>query len=249
MRHRRHLFAAAAASLMFAAPAPVGHAAPISKVTWLDGFTLTEYWSAPEKWFKGARVLAPGLVEPHRVDFLYSARGVAMEGDGTTLSGGSVHLVGGLGGYLDRRAGRTGTVFWADEMYWLSASGEITFPLEAGGWSNGSWASARPRTRIAARTARFATGPSDGASGLPLHPGRSAAVDPRLIAYRSAIWVPARGRWYCAADTGGAIVGRHLDLFRSAPASPSLGETLTDERVRIYPPDLARKFLPLVCAR
>src|SRR3984957_21345838 len=42
---------------------------------WLRGVTVTEYWPAPESWFVGKLVNAPGLPGRHRVDWLYSATG------------------------------------------------------------------------------------------------------------------------------------------------------------------------------
>ncbi len=83
---------------------------------------------------------------------------------------------------------------------------------------------------------RFATGPS-----RPLRFWRSIAVDVRSIPLGSRIFLealcdtPAQG-WATAADTGGAIRGRHLDLYVPAPAQPfgSL-ETLTDQRAYIVP--------------
>ena len=54
---------------------------------WLGGFELTEYYPALESWFTGRPVSAPGLSGAHRIDWLYSARGLSMEGDGIGLDG------------------------------------------------------------------------------------------------------------------------------------------------------------------
>ncbi len=68
---------------------------------WLGGFELTEYYPALESWFTGRPVSAPGLSGPHRIDWLYSARGLSMEGDGIGLDGKPYHIAGlGSGGWL-----------------------------------------------------------------------------------------------------------------------------------------------------
>src|SRR5436189_5257903 len=59
---------------------------------WMKHFLITEYYPAPERWFHGRKVKAPGLTRKHRVDWLYSASGVAMEGDGVGLDGKRAHL-------------------------------------------------------------------------------------------------------------------------------------------------------------
>jgi 3D (Asp-Asp-Asp) domain-containing protein len=79
---------------------------------------------------------------------------------------------------------------------------------------------------------RFAAGAS-----LPLHYYRSIAVDPGVIPLGSRVYIPAYkhdgyGGWFVAQDTGGAIGGRHIDVYRSPPASPSdSGQLLTGQRV------------------
>jgi 3D (Asp-Asp-Asp) domain-containing protein len=76
-----------------------------------------------------------------------------------------------------------------------------------------------------------------GAS-LPLHFYQSIAVDPSVIPLDSRVYIPAyrhdgHGGWFIAQDTGGAITGRHIDVYRNPPASPSdSGQYLTG--VKIY---------------
>ena len=58
---------------------------------------------------------------------------------------------------------------------------------------------------------------------LPLHFYGSIAVDPRVIPLGSRVYVPAyrgdgQGGWFIAQDTGGAINGRHIDVYRAAAA-------------------------------
>lgn len=228
---------------------------PISKPTTIGGFLTTEYWPVPERWFVGRKVVAPGLTKAHRIDFLYSARGVAMEGDGLDLNNRPIHWKSGAGNWVGRN-GRPGSYFWLGEMYWLNRRGEVTFPLESGGWSNGScrkFATKGSKCRyVGPRSTRFSTGPSTGASGIRLRPLRSVAVDPRVIRYRSAVYIPAYAKggydgWFCAADTGGAIKGRHLDVFRKAPANPSGGMSRRGQTIRVWPPDVAKRLYPSLC--
>src|ERR1019366_3198146 len=98
---------------------------------WLGGVTVTEYWPAPESWFVGRLVKAPGLPGLHRIDWLYSAMGLSMEGDGIGLDGRSYHIEA-LG---DGWAG--GSPYWRAGGFWRNGAGGVTFPLQAGGWSAG----------------------------------------------------------------------------------------------------------------
>ena len=77
--------------------------AAIRKAGWLRGVVITEYYPVPEAWFSGQKVTAPGLPGQYRVDWLYSARGVSMEGDGIALDGNPVHIADvGDGGWVDQ---------------------------------------------------------------------------------------------------------------------------------------------------
>ena len=68
---------------------------------WLRGVTVTEYWPAPESWFRGELVQHAGLPGKHRIDWLYSAMGVSMEGQGLGLDGRMYHIDAlGLGGWV-----------------------------------------------------------------------------------------------------------------------------------------------------
>ena len=73
--------------------------------------------------------------------------------------------------------------------------------------------------------------------------GFQIAVDPGLIRFGSRIYIPyyrhVRGAtgWFTANDTGGAINGRHVDVYRAPPSDPSDGgRSLTGQRVLIVPP-------------
>jgi 3D (Asp-Asp-Asp) domain-containing protein len=49
---------------------------------------------------------------------------------------------------------------------------------------------------------------------------------------------PARG-WFTAADTGGAIIGYHIDVFRAPPSTPWVSR-VSREKVYVVPPGAAR---------
>jgi hypothetical protein len=210
---------------------------------WLGGFELTEYYPALESWFTGRPVSAPGLSAPHRIDWLYSARGLSMEGDGIGLDGRQYHIDSlGSGGWLTAGGGNgakfgvgADAPFWRTGGFWRSSSGQLTFPLANGNWSAGvGLRYVPPPAGIS-----FAPGPS-----RPLSYLRSVAVDPRTIPEGSHIYIPAyasvNGGWFEADDTGGAIVGRHIDIFRPPPNNPATGSRppnfATGQRVYIVAP-------------
>jgi 3D domain-containing protein len=215
--------------------ASAASARPISRPGWVPGFTVTEYFPVPESDFEGALVKAPGLSNRHRVDWLYSARGLTMEGDGIGLDGRIYHVSDtGHGGWVDRRGGAScigcgAGIFWRAGGYWRNTRGRLTFPLDGGGWFAGVGSRYVPL-----RGARFAAGQS-----RPLRYYVSLAVDPSLIPMGSRIYIPfyrgINGGWFTAADTGGAIGGRHVDVYRTPPGDGS-GRYLTGQRVYVVPP-------------
>jgi 3D (Asp-Asp-Asp) domain-containing protein len=229
------------------APQPTGCARrPVEQLIttprWVHGFEITEYFSVPETWFVGRRVRAPGIPGLHRVDWLYSSNGVAMEGDGIGLDGRHYHFVdGGNAGWFNAAGHRTrasacasrwshGMPRWL-EGGWRNAAGEITFPLEGGGWSNGTGG-----RELSYAGVTFAPG-----SSQPLQPYHTVAVDPDLIPSGSRLYIPAyrsvNGGWFTATDTGGAIIGRHIDVYR--PPTGSIddgGRYMTGRRVYVQPP-------------
>ena len=224
--------------------APVSHERLITHRRWLRGVAITEYYSTPERLFSGRLVRTPGVPGRHRSDWLYSAQGIAMEGDGIDRFGHHVHIDAlGRGGWVNRRGHRTipgrcagdwsrGRPVWL-EGGWRNSAGEVTYPLSGGGWSNGAGV-----RRLSYRGVTFARG-----SSIPLHPYRTLAVDPRLIPMGSRVYVPYYARhglgsgWFVAQDTGGAITGRHLDVYRQPPTSlTDLGRYLRHQRVLVVPP-------------
>ena len=78
-------------------------------------------------------------------------------------------------------------------------------------------------------------------STIRLHPYRTLAVDPKLIPKGSRVYIPyykgISGGWFVAQDVGGAIIGRHLDVYRSPPRSSSdPGRYLQEQSVLVVPP-------------
>jgi 3D (Asp-Asp-Asp) domain-containing protein len=208
---------------------------------WLSSVTISEYWPVPESWFAGALVPAPGLTGKHRIDWLYSAQGMSMNGEGVGLDGRMYHIAQlGFGGWITSAGKSTdpargwlgGAPYWRAGGFWRSASGTVTFPLQAGGWSAGPGGSYVPLTGV-----RFAPGPA-----LDLKPYQSIAVDPRIIPLGSRVYIPAYrtdgyGGWFVAQDTGGAIVGHRIDVYRMPPAAPTTGgQYLTGQRAFVVRP-------------
>jgi 3D (Asp-Asp-Asp) domain-containing protein len=207
----------------------------------MHGVTITEYWAAPESWFVGEAVTAPGLPGKHRIDWLYSAQGVSMQGEGLGLDGHMYHLAAaGNGGWVTASGSSTsssdgwaaGPPFWRAGAFWRNPFGAVTFPLAAGGWSAGVGKRYVPLAGV-----RFAAGAS-----LDLTFYGSIAVDPRVIPLGSRVYIPSyggdgRGGWFIAQDTGGGIAGRHIDVYRSPPASAQdNGRYLTGQRVYVIKP-------------
>jgi len=206
--------------------------------TWLAHVTVTEYWPAPEAWFVGRLVRAPGLAGRHRIDWLYSATGVSMQGEGIGLDGRIYHLASaGDGGWVTAAGAPTspadgwaaGPPFWRAGGFWRNPLGAVTFPLAAGGWSAGTG-----RRYVALPGVTFGSGAS-----LPLRYYGSIAVDPHVIPLGSRVYIPAyrrdgHGGWFIAQDTGGGVTGRHVDVYRPPPASAlDPGQDLANQRIYV----------------
>jgi 3D (Asp-Asp-Asp) domain-containing protein len=208
---------------------------------WLSGVTITEYWPAPEAWFIGRLVTTPGLASRHRIDWLYSATGVSMQGEGIGLDGRTYHINAlGDGGWVTASGSPTspsdgwsaGPPYWRAGGYWTNRSGAVTFPFQGGGWSTSRGLQYLPLPGVT-----FAPGAS-----LPLRFYQSIAVDPGVIRLGSRVYIPAykhdgHGGWFIAQDTGGAIGGLHVDVYRSPPANSSdPGRYLVRQRMFVIAP-------------
>jgi 3D (Asp-Asp-Asp) domain-containing protein len=92
--------------------------------------------------------------------------------------------------------------------------------------SGGNGFCGRDRHLCDCKNARFAPATRVvGASGRDLVENFSIAVDPNVIAYGSYVWIDAMKRWYRADDTGGAIVGNHIDVYVGTQPFVFNGET------------------------
>jgi len=239
--------ATTAAACPPAPPEPVRHL--LTRPTWLGQTLVTEYWPAPERWFRGRRVQAPGIAGVHAVDWLYGAHGLPMEGEGLAHGNRVVHFAGPYdAGWVNRLGGATqpcrapgfwtnGRPFWLSSG-WRSSAGRVTWPLAAGGWSNGRG------VRFIPPRVQFAFGHS-----RTLAYWKSAAVDPKVIPFGSRIFLadlcatPAHG-WLEARDTGGAIGGHHIDVYRPPPARLAHGLNLRDRSIFVLPPGTRPRRYP-----
>jgi 3D (Asp-Asp-Asp) domain-containing protein len=164
-----------------------------------------------------------------------------MEGQGVTTDGRLIHLAAsGARGWITAAGTPTtaadgweaGSPFWLAGGYWRTRAGAVTYPLAAGGWANGAGV-----RYVALRGVRFAAG-----AGANVTPWRSVAVDPKVIPLGSHVYIPAYagdgyGGWFLAADTGGAMVGRHVDVYRPPPAAAGEpGRRLTAQRILVIAP-------------
>src|SRR5205807_4377877 len=123
----------------------------ITRRGWLSGVILTEYYPVPERWSDGRAVPTPGLAGRHRADWLYSAKGVSMEGDGVDLSGHHVHIAD------------LGRVGWVNAGGWHTAPPSCGVHWSAGAsyWRGGGW-------RYAADSGTYPHQPrASGAAGAP----------------------------------------------------------------------------------
>lgn len=203
-------------------PPPPPAVQPLRRPRWIEDTLVTQYWPAPERWFTGALVRAQGILGRHRADWLFGARGLPMQGEGTATDGRVYHFAGPYGsGWVNRRGG-------------------LTRPCVApGAWTNG-----RPARLAHPAQARFAPGHS-----RTLVYWKSVAVDPRVIPLGSRIFMralcatPARG-WVVARDTGGAIGGAHVDVYRPVPERITGGAVLRRQAMLVIPPGTQPRQTP-----
>lgn len=244
----------------------------------LGSFQITYYWFAPEKWFTAKKIVAPGLKIAYREDFLYSARGIAMQGTGTGDSGVLLHWRSGEGAWVNKDGEKTetaeagftngspytrpgGCVWWA-----INAKGKPirtttdnqrpTFANDDGTWQNPPPVNPAKYVVVCNREKVKAGIPDDltfrgypdtfgigiGTSVTPWH---SIATDTSVIARGSTIYIealkdtPSKG-CFSADDTGGAIIGKHIDVLIPPDKTlrlPAKGDlTLVPDGVDCPPP-------------
>ena len=84
-------------------------------------------------------------------------------------------------------------------------------------------------------------------------PWRSIAIDPGVIPYGSRVFIPAfctliGHAWFRAEDHGGAIIGRHIDVYRNPPPKPNAYRDVPVQRVYVLPPKVASPAGRPTCA-
>ncbi len=212
----------------------------VTKPAWLPKMLVTEYYPARESWFDGKRISTPGIRgRKSKIDWLYSAYGMSMEGDGLGTDGNRYHIYNlGRGGWIGRdgkkadwgSSNRNRSPFWRSSGYWKNSKKRVTFPLE-----DGTWYAGEGKKWVPAAGITFARGPS-----LPLRYYRSVATDTSFIPRGSLVWV-GRYRanngdgWFRADDTGGAIDGRHIDVYRKPPRTIGDASTYRNQRIYVVP--------------
>jgi 3D (Asp-Asp-Asp) domain-containing protein len=118
-----------------------------------------------------------------------------------------------------------GTGVAADGKYIKYASG-------GGGWnSHYTWLNNCASAHFTVTDASY------GSTGRALIEDYSIAVDPAVIPYGWSAYIEALGHWYRADDTGGAIIGKHIDIYEGANRSYS---QVASSRVYITPTHHAR---------
>ncbi len=238
------LLALCAGSLLWAVSSSTAHRASVARTVtrpaWLPKMTVTEYFPARESWFAGRRVSTPGVRgRKSRIDWLYSAVGMSMEGDGLGTDGKRYHIYKvGKGGWIGRdgkkadwgSSNRKRSPFWREWGYWRNAKKGVTFPLD-----DGTWYAGVGKKYVKPKGVSFKRGPS-----LPLRYYRSVATDTSFIPRGSLVWVGAyKARngdgWFRADDTGGAVRGRHIDVYRKPPRWPGDATTRRNQRLYVVP--------------
>jgi 3D (Asp-Asp-Asp) domain-containing protein len=222
--------------------------AVVKKPAWLPRMEVTEYYPARESWFAGERIKTPGISgRKSKIDWLYSAVGMSMEGDGLGTDGNRYHIDNlGSGGWVGRdgkaadwgSSSKNRTPFWRSSGFWRNSKKAVTFMLEDGTWYHGEG-----KKWVAPKGITFARGPS-----RPLRYYRSVAVDPGFIPMGSLVWV-GRYRsingdgWMRADDTGGAIDGRHIDVYRKPPNAIGEAGSYANQRLYVVPKAKIRAYI------
>lgn len=220
----------------------------VTKPAWVPKMLITEYYPARESWFAGKRIKTPGISgRKSKIDWLYSAVGMSMEGDGLGTDGNRYHIDNlGSGGWVGRdgkkadwgSSNRNRTPFWRSSGFWRNKKKAVTFQLENDSWYNGEG-----KKWVAPKGITFAKGPS-----LPLRYYRSVATDTSFIPRGSLVWV-GRYRdkngdgWMRADDTGGAIDGRHIDVYIKPPKKIGDAGSYSNQRLYVVPKAKIRAYI------
>jgi VWFA-related protein len=144
-------------------------------------------------------------------EFLYSAKGVCMQGSGKAISGETIKYVGSGGGWVNelresvhynRKLGKyTKADGTASSPYWIKDESSVIFEQ-------------LPKDTFI------------GSKGWNIIPWYTIAVDPKIIPYGSIVYIKrldginiegiSLNGFFIAADTGGAIKGNRIDVFVGA---------------------------------
>ena len=272
IRGRRLVAACVAVAALCVAAAPalaqtIAADAVVPRPQALGTFQITYYWFAPERWFTARKMIAPGLGKAYREDFLYSARGVAMQGTGTGDDDVLIHWRSGAGAWVNAEGQPThtsaggftngspyarpgGCVWWRINPTTKEIAPRTTdnlrpsFPNPDGTWQNRPASPGDYRIvcdRAAAKAYRYSAGkpfkdnrakrnyPDEFGVGVgtPVVPWHSIATDTDVIPSGTRIYIealkdtPSKG-CFSADDTGGAIIGKHIDVLIPPDKSLSL---------------------------
>jgi 3D (Asp-Asp-Asp) domain-containing protein len=174
----------------------------------LDDVKVTAYNIALEEELRGkktgnsAQDASPGgLSGAFYKEFLYSAYGVCMQGSGRALGGQTIAYRSGGGGWVDKDGVPTPPSDWSVRPpFWIRDEAEVRFTELPEGVYKGSYGTALPWYTI--------------------------AVDRAVLPIGSIVYIPAlAGKavgketlsgYFLAADTGGAIRGKRVDIFVGA---------------------------------
>jgi len=190
-----------------------------AKGNWLTGYDH-EYWRSPESWFVGRMVKARGLPACTGSTGCTPHRGVSMEGT-DRLDGRQYHIQGSARGWVTRwRLHLTGRRLVGRRSV-LAARAGTGVPRQGGDLP--LTPAAGPTGRVP-RTSRCAMSPSRRVPRCRCTTTSRSRSTRALIPLGSRVYVPPTARTDMAAgycqDTGGAITGHHIDVYRTPPASP-----------------------------
>jgi len=173
----------------------------------LNDVSLTAYHVC----YEGEMAEGPTVIDPPKISgtfykkFLYSAKGVVMQGSGRAIDGRVIKYVSGGGG-------------------WVNQEGQRTYLRSDGTWSNGP-----PYWIANEESVIFEELPEDTYKGAywDVYPWYSIATDPTVIPPGTIVYIKeldglrlSNGEtlngYFVVADTGGGIEGKRIDVFVGA---------------------------------